>query len=55
MTSRLTAHLSKGAQKLPSLPDFAQLSPLVTTILGQNPSSFTLQGSNTYLVGSGSK
>ena len=37
------------------LPDIAQLSPIVSVALGQNPSMFTGPGTNTYLVGTGEK
>lgn len=43
------------AVNLPKLPEVEKLSTNITRILGGNPSKFTLQGSNTYLLGAGSK
>lgn len=40
---------------LEKLEDISELSPRVIRILGQNGSAFTLQGTNCYLVGTGSK
>ena len=38
----------------PPQPDIYRLSPRVVTILGHNPTTFTLNGTNCYLIGTGS-
>lgn len=55
LTARLLSRLSttKMAQTLTPLPEVERLSPICIRILGGNPSKFALQGTNTYLLGSG--
>lgn len=45
--------LPKMATPLPPLPEITPLHPKLTRILASNPSKFTLQGTNTYLLGAG--
>lgn len=43
------------ASSLPDLPPISRLTPSIVRIVAGNPSKFTLQGTNTYLVGTGAK
>ncbi|KAF3763697.1 Metallo-hydrolase/oxidoreductase [Cryphonectria parasitica EP155] len=43
------------ALQLVPLPEVERLSPVCIRLLGGNPSKFTLQGTNTYLIGRGPK
>ena len=56
MSGRLVSHFGQGGTvQLPAVPTTSRLSPAVFVALGMNPGPFSLQGTNTYLVGKGAR